>query len=164
MTTRELLAAHQARLRSRFPIPAIRTDATFFAGKATIDLPDKSPLTKLYKQRAAAAGVSTQGKHYFGKIADSMGDPEAWVSSRADIKRVCEKRGWGCEGPGIKVRPAVGPDEPGPYEKPYRVADDVVSEAAELRIEKDGLTDLTPKEKTRLREQVRSQITPDGGI
>lgn len=162
MTVQELMA-HRARLRSKFPCPAIRTDATFFAGQQIIDVPERSPMVKQYKRRAATAGVSTHGKHYFSKLAAFPGDPEAWVSSRSDIKRVCEKRGWGCEGAGIKVAPVVL-DQPGPYEKPYRVADDVVEDAAAIQMENEGLTDLTPKEKQTLLEKTRARITPDGGI
>lgn len=45
-------------------------------------------------QQARKAGINTAGKFYMGGIADKRGaaDPEAWVSSRDDVLRVCKKR------------------------------------------------------------------------
>jgi hypothetical protein len=44
--------------------------------------------------QARKAGINTAGKFYMGGIADKRGpsDPEAWVSGRDDVIRVCKKR------------------------------------------------------------------------
>ena len=73
---------------------------------------------------AQKAGVNPAGKYYSGPLARYPGDPEAWVDSVHDVKRICEKRGWECEG-AIKVEsPRYSGTEPGPY----RVADDIVDD------------------------------------
>lgn len=45
-------------------------------------------------RQARKAGINTAGKFYMGGIADRRGpaDPEAWVSGRDDVVRVCKKR------------------------------------------------------------------------
>lgn len=56
-----------------------------------------------YRRRALAAGVNPTGKVYMSGLAAFPGDPQAWVSGRGDVQRVCEERGWGCEG-SVKVK------------------------------------------------------------
>lgn len=56
-----------------------------------------------------------------------MNDPEAYVGSRSDVKRICQKRGWGCAG-SVNVEPVVL-DEPNVMEKPYEVCDELVNDA-----------------------------------
>ena len=45
-------------------------------------------------REARAAGISTSGRYYCSGLADKRGhrDPDAWIDSAADIKRVAEKR------------------------------------------------------------------------
>ncbi len=89
--------------RGSFPCPNLMTDSVFMQG--------------------------TQGATKFMPSLCRPGvpnDPEAHVSSRADVKRVCEKNGWGCTG-SVNVKPVVL-DEPAGLEKPYEVADDAVHE------------------------------------
>jgi hypothetical protein len=51
-------------------------------------------------QKAKAAGISIAGRKFIGQLADGRGaaDPQAWVMDTTDIKRICEERGYGCEG------------------------------------------------------------------
>ena len=45
-------------------------------------------------REAKAAGISTSGKFYMSGLADKRGhkDPDAWVDSIADVKKVAQKR------------------------------------------------------------------------
>ncbi len=102
----EMLAARRA--------PAIHTDATFFANvNAAPALHDRPGVAEEYRRVALAGGVNPVGKTYMPAIAAFPGDPEAWVSGRGDIQRVCEARGWACDG-AVKVdaRPAEGAAPP----------------------------------------------------
>lgn len=74
-----------------------------------------------YKAEATKAGVNIKGKVYLGGLARYPGDPEAWVSGRGDVKRVCEERGWHCEG-AVKVKGAEA-DGPPPH---VPLAEDIV--------------------------------------
>ncbi len=53
-----------------------------------------SPMARRMAREARQAGINISGKFYMGGLADSRGhrDPEAWIDSVADIKRVAEKR------------------------------------------------------------------------
>ncbi len=93
-------ARFEAMLASGKPPRAV-TDDTFRANQGNANggqFADDPHVGDFYKSVAAKAGVSTTGKTYLGGLAEYPGDPEAWVDSRGDVKRVCEKRGWGCEG------------------------------------------------------------------
>jgi hypothetical protein len=51
-------------------------------------------MAKKMAREAKAAGINITGRYYMGGLADRRGhmDPEAWVDSVADIKRVARKR------------------------------------------------------------------------
>lgn len=95
-----------------------------------------------YKKRAERAGVSTTGKTYMPSLANAPGDPEAWVSDRGDVRRLCEKRGYGCPEVGVKMRQDPLPE--------VDVAEDVVQELVEKELEKDpGQRPLDVREKVK---------------
>lgn len=80
--------------------PQLETDTMFSRGFAIDPFGcNPEPLTvETYLGEARRAGVSTTCKRYMSSLAAYPGDPEAWVDSKGDVRRVCEKRGWGCEG------------------------------------------------------------------
>lgn len=78
--------------------PALRTDTEFLAKSQTN-----------YR-------VMTQ-------LEDYPGDPKARVTSRDDIRRICEKRGWGCHGT-VNVRAREKPPQEDTGE--YKIAPDIV--------------------------------------
>lgn len=85
--------------------PGCVTDATFLAGHCNGSQFSKTPgLGNRLREIAESQGQSTSGKVYLGSLAKYPGDPEAWVDGRGDVKRVCEKRGWGCDG-AVRVAP-----------------------------------------------------------
>ena len=78
------------------------TDRTFMEGKyGNCGFDDMPPhqATRIIRE-AKAAGVDIKGKFYMSGLADKRGhcDPEAWVDSTADIKRVAKKRNLSVKG------------------------------------------------------------------
>jgi hypothetical protein len=105
--------------------PAVVTDATFLQGHVNGSQFEKNPgLGDAYRRRARAAGLDPKGKVYLSGLADSPGDPKAWVSGRADVRKVCEERGWGCQGAVTVKARKDEPCEQGPVD----VAPDIVAE------------------------------------
>lgn len=109
----DMLASHQA--------PMAVTDREFMRfncnGAQFEGLPAYGAMCKA---EAEKAGVSTTGKKYMSQLARFTGDPEAWVSGRGDVERVCKARQWNCEG-SVNVDSPIR-DEPA---KP-KLADDLV--------------------------------------
>lgn len=100
---------------------------------------------------ARKAGVSTTGKYYSGGLARYPGDPQAWVDSLHDVKKICESRGWECDG-AIKVEsPKYAGSEPGPYRVADDIVDDHVSQVLEQRPE------LLPKAQE-VREEIQGRL------
>jgi hypothetical protein len=94
--------------------PASRTDREFYAGRPKLDEQFKDPrILTNYVKRARKAGYKPNPNDvYLSQLARFPGDPEAFVSGgRNQIKRVLEKRGWGCEGI-VDVKPAQYTPEP----------------------------------------------------
>lgn len=136
--------------------PNIQTDSTFMSGVNEDDgFGTDNRSRMLARAKAKAAGVNPDGKRYCPSLAKERHDPEAWISGKGDVKRICAKRGLGCETFGIK---APIDDSPDPHEKPYRVADQVVDrEVRKQRILRGD--DFTASERNRLREETRERLT-----
>ena len=133
------------------PCPALVTDTTFLAGTGSDDGFGNDEMSRrIAYRKARAAGVTPTGRH-ISQIADELGDPKAWCSSRADVKRICEERGYSCDDLKVKGR---SPDSPDPWDKPYEVAEDIVKESVqkELAGERIGVQErLDLEESTRQR-------------
>ena len=92
--------------------PKLETDTTFTRGYATHPFGKRGLnewTAKRYLAKAKKAGVSITGKRYLSSLARYPGDPEAWVSDRSDIKGLCKRRGWGCDGK-VKVKARIEPN------------------------------------------------------
>lgn len=78
------------------------TDRAFMEGRLDGNWMDGLPerQAKWMAREAKAAGIAIGGKYYMSGLADKRGhlDPEAWVDSVADIKRVATKRNLNCTG------------------------------------------------------------------
>lgn len=111
--------------------PACKSDGTIFPGHLTGGRQFQSPeLRRRYLAKARAAGVSTDGKVYVGALADSPGDPRAWVDNVGDQKKLLEERGWNSDGD-VKVKaPDVAPPPP------VRLAEDLIQDRLEIELEK----------------------------
>lgn len=90
--TAEMLASHSA--------PSLQTDSTFMVGQWNQFGENQNMMNcgRTLAEECRKRGGDPNGKVYLGQLADYPGDPQAWVESRADIKRVCRKKGLGCEG------------------------------------------------------------------
>ena len=128
--------------------PALQTDTTFLANR-----PDPFDGDEHYAKRAVANcqahGTTPGGRTYLGSLARFEGDPEAWVTSKADVRDVCRRRGWSCEG-AVEVK-APTPDAPHPLDAPYQVDQKLIQ--AEVERTTEG-TDATPSEKAAMAERL----------
>jgi hypothetical protein len=147
----------------RFP-GTMGTDRTLFEGRKLDGAQFEGSAAErwvgeTYRKRAEAAGVSTTGKYYLGQLAASPGDPEAWVSGVGDVKRVCEQRGWSCDG-SVKVGAPVYQEPPEHLrpDAPYRVAPDIVARHVADRLAEDPGARVEE-----VRESVATQLAGDFG-
>lgn len=111
-------------LATRTPCGTNQTDRALWDGRANNHGIDDDFNRVHMLRRAKRAGIDIAGKVYVGQLADRRGvcDPAAWVSDTSDIRKVCEKRGYGCEGL-VKVRAAELDPTP-----TVRLAEDLVQE------------------------------------
>jgi hypothetical protein len=91
---------------------------------------------------------------YSHQLASFPGDPDAVVSSRADVQRVAERKGMYLEG-----TYGMGHEPPGwgqaEEEQPYRVAEDIVEDAlADAKEEHPGIEHDIPDLKEKLTDQL----------
>ena len=124
--------------------PALKTATRWIAGhERTIKDGQSEIVRNTMIASAKAAGVTADGAVYKSQLAAYPGDPQAWVSSEEDCKRVAEKRGLKLEG-GINYTPPAYHEEPlSDVRKPYKVAPDLVNSHFE------DLCDEHPEEKRR---------------
>lgn len=132
--------------------PQSKTDREFLLGIGE-QFADNQALGDYYGRVAREHGQNPKGKKYLSSLAAFPGDPEAWVDGRDDVRRVCEKRGWDCDGD-VKVK-GVRPDTSGPY----RVADDIVQARAADLLESGQFSDAGEAAHV-AREQLSPDLTP----
>ena len=130
----------------------LNTNTSFSARLKDDGFGDDNRSRQIAKRRAEAAGVSTAGKYYETQLCRKgvPFDPGAWVdhsTARDDIRKKCEMEGWGCRGD-INVKRVV-PDEPGPFEKPYEVAPDLVNAEVERVIQEEAGGERLPEKEHR---------------
>jgi hypothetical protein len=132
------------------------TDSVFLEGHCNGSQFDGQEwIGDMYQDEATKAGVNTKGKVYLGGLARYPGDPEAWVTSRGDVKRVCEERGWGCDGAvKVKAREALGPPEE------VGLADDIVDNKVVEIMEHVPERERPYVDVRDLKEQVKDKMTP----
>jgi hypothetical protein len=132
--------------------PASRTDREFLLGDVNCNQFAADPESgKLYRSVAEQSGVSVAGKKYISQLARFPGDPQAWVSGRGDVERVCRKNGWGCSGM-VNVKPG-----PTPYRPNEPVGEDIVMEEVDSVIRKNPDAALGRKE---IAAEVRKNVSP----
>ncbi len=107
-----------------------------------------------YAAVAREAGVDPKGKVYLSGLARFPGDPEAWVDGRGDVQRICEKRGWACEGSVNVKHRDVGN---APVED-VDVADDIVEQRILEKVWDNP--ELAAMDKGELFHQAKEEIRP----
>lgn len=129
------------------------TDRAFMEGRYAGNWMDGMPpqLANRMVREARAAGINTSGRFYMGGLADKRAhrDPEAWVDSIDDVKRVAKKRN-------LEVRGIVNytPPEQAP---PKRVAlnPEIIKENVKKELEANpGMRKADAVEK------VKNRMTP----
>lgn len=108
--------------------PALKTATRWIAGHQRTIRDDMPEIVRNgLIQSARQAGVTSDGAVYKSQLAAFPNDPEAWVSSEEDCKRVAAKRGLKLEG-GINFAPPGFHEEPtSDVREPYKVAPDLVN-------------------------------------
>jgi hypothetical protein len=144
----EMLALQQA--------PSLQTDTRWLTGEVNGKQFASFPKAgELYQREARRAGVITDGAVYKHQLARYPGDPEAWVRSRADVKAICERRNWDCEG-SVKHK-AVDDGTPDSFDLPYEVAPDIVENAILSEVEDNH--DITADDIPQLREDLTKRLS-----
>ncbi len=137
--------------------PCCMTDDVFLEGmeaRQANEFNGNREIGDFYRGEAVKGGVNPHGKVYMHGLASFPGDPKAWISSRGDVKRVCEEKGLECSG-AVTVR---GP-EPTPPKERYEVADDLVAEHVMRRLEDEP--GLHRKDRQEVIEETREQLSPN---
>lgn len=138
--------------------PGAKDDTTFVRGVSTpYGLPD-NPVGRKLAAKLRKAGADPSGLYLSG-LAKSTGgvvDPEAVVRSRDDIKRVCRKRGWGCEG---TVNVSLNRDNLDPG-KPIGLAPDILDRKVREAAAKDPSCVATPKKAAETRQKLYDKHKP----
>lgn len=98
-------------------------------------------------------GGRTKGRKYIASLARFPGDPDAWVSGRGDVQKVCEERGWGCEG---AVSAPLVPKDPNAVPA-VGVASDILTEMVNREVEGK---DLSQREVLDTAEKVKDRLMP----
>jgi hypothetical protein len=146
-TLREMLASRRG--------PALMTDSVFLEGmesRQADEFNNGAGIGDIYRKEAVSAGVNPHGKVYLSQLASFPGDPEAWVSGRGDIVRVCEKKGLDTDG-AVKVRAARRVETP-----EIDVAEHLTQKYVDEAIEADP--GLKEKPRADVREKVLDRIAP----
>lgn len=132
--------------------PMSNTDREFLEGSG--EQFAKTPhMGDYYKSVAERHGKNVKGMKYISGLARFPGDPDAFVTGRGDVQRVCEARGWDCDG-SVKVK-GRKPEPIGPY----RVADDIVADRA-MDLMDAGLAKNAEEATHKAREQLSPKPRP----
>ena len=125
--------------------PRCMTDSVFTAGKGTLAQQfdgDEKVLEKTIKLAGKYGYKPNANDVYISQLAAFPGDPKAFVPSgdaRGHIKKVCEERGWACEG-GVKVK--AGPKR---ERKSTKLSPDLVEQNVQKMIRKNPDLKRVPK-------------------
>lgn len=152
-------------LRTRRPPAIAGTDSINFRGKYNAD-PFKDcvgPIKDLYRQQAAAMGISLSGKVYNPLLVrpeyQGRFDPEALIGSTGDVRHVLDKHPeWDAEG--MVNQTGREPENP-PNEEPWGVDDRLVEEEVVEELQAQGVGEVGVKEFAELKEKKHSQLKGD---
>ena len=137
-------------LASRSP-PAASTDTRFMASQSVGggQFADDPLYGSAVMERAKREGVNTSGAVYLSSLADSVGDPKAWVRGRGDIKRIASERNMSVNGTVTRKQTEVEPM------KVIDVAPDILA-----REVKQAMKESPGKKKQTVIDEVKNRIVP----
>ncbi len=138
---------------------SIRTNDTFMRGKKdqNCDQGLDPHMLASHRDLAAKRGVSLSGKHWFGQLANHPLDLEGWCGSDAEVLAKARKERILVELNGV-VHDFREKYRDVPDDTPYRVDDELVTKRADAAANELG--ELTPAERTQLKEDIRREMTP----
>lgn len=142
--------------------PALNTDATFFEGMPRLyeQIGSQRRLNKMLAVAAKHGFKPNPTDVYQPGLARFQGDPEAFVPAtggRSYIRKLCEKRGWACEG-AVKVKAAEPLSDPLAPENCKPLGEDIIRDRAAEMVRKNP--DLKRKSRRELREAVLEKHGP----
>lgn len=134
--------------------PGLDTDDVFFSGSKPLydQFGSQKHLDRFLKQAKARGFTPSVNSTYYPNLARFPGDPEAFVTraqGRSYIKKLCEDRGWACEG-GVKVEHRQ--PERDPYETAAPLANDIVAESMADELKKNP--EMSKQDRRNLRAKV----------
>ena len=127
----ELFALRQA--------PGLNTDATFLAGRGTLQdqfKGDEIVLDQITKTAKRHGYNPNANDVYISSLAQFPGDPKAFVpptNAKGHVRKVCEDRGWSCHG-SVNVKGTAKNDDPG---EGIKLADDLAEANVKRMVKKD---------------------------
>ena len=142
--------------------PGINTDDTFFHGSKPLydQFGSQQHLDRYLKAAKRRGFTPSVNSTYFPSLARFAGDPEAFVTraqGRGYIRKLCEKRGWACEG-AVKVDHREPESDPLAPEKCTPLGEDIISNRASEMMNKNP--DLRFMNRKDLREQIIDKHGP----
>lgn len=142
--------------------PALSTDDTFFQGqKPLYDQFGSQKHLDRYLLAARKRGFKPSPQAtYFPNLARFPGDPEAFVTraqGRSYIRKLCEQRGWACDG-AVNVNHREPESDPLAPENCKPLGDDIIHNRARQMVEKDP--SLKHMNRRELREKILHKHGP----
>ncbi|SFH96782.1 hypothetical protein [Planctomicrobium piriforme] len=137
----------------------VNTNDTFWSGRKHFSQVYGETYANDIKKKLAAQGVNMMAGEYMPEIARYRGDPEAYVpfsGARDHIRKVCEKRGWACEG-AVNVKGREPEKDPHAPENGVALAEDLVVKKAGEIITKN------PELKRKTKGEIRQMVTEKHG-
>jgi len=139
--------------------PVLNTDSTFFHGMPMLgdQFVDERQKTAILRKACQRGYVPSAGDVYQSGLARFQGDPEAFVGpsqGRGYIRRLCEKRGWACEG---AVNTPYREPLVDPLESEIPLAEDLIQSNARMAVQKN------PELAGLSRQELRGQIVKQHG-
>ena len=141
--------------------PALSTDDTFFQGQKPLydQFGSQKHLDRYIKAARARGFNPSPNSTYFSALARFPGDPEAFVTraqGRSYIRKLCEKRGWACDG-AVKVDHREPDSDPLAPENCKPLGEDII------RRREYQMTKQSPELKRMDRRELRASIIEKHG-
>lgn len=107
---------------------------------------------------ARSYGVNPEAASYFPQLARFPGDPEAFVTSRSEIRKLLEKRGWSASG--IVEYEAKKERSAGPYE----VSDDIVENHFSQMYSEEEIREMRPEDVAEKKNELKKRLSGGGDV
>lgn len=141
--------------------PCLNTNDTFWAGRKKFWQVFGEGYADDVRSKLAKQGIKLgEGAEYLPELARFRGDPEAVVPSHAardHIRKVCESRGWTCDG-AVKTKGRQPESDPHAPENCQPLGEDIIRQKARQMVSENP--DLGRKSRRELRQKVLDKHGP----